>query len=139
MFDQALTLMSQTGALQARAAEPSLDLVQMRETVTRLVMSWDDNLAKSIAADNLFLDRSIDRRSREVAALRERVGSCSLGAGFAHVENALRGRWIIPCERGSVLASITLAPVIPVRVQYSDFSMAPASGAVTRPAICAAP
>jgi CubicO group peptidase (beta-lactamase class C family) len=138
-FDQALAILSQTGALAPRMAEPSPDLVKMRETVTRLVTGWDDDLAKTIAADNLFLDRSIDRRAKEVSALRERAGSCSASSGFAYVENALRGQWIIPCEKGSVLASITLAPVLPVKVQYMEFSMAPASGVVARPAICSAP
>jgi CubicO group peptidase (beta-lactamase class C family) len=139
VFDQALSLMAATGALQPRMAEPSVDLVKMRETVTSLVTSWTDDVAKSIAADNLFLDRSIDRRARELAALRERVGACSPSTGFAYVENALRGQWIVPCERGSILASITLAPVIPVKVQYMEFSLAPASGIVARPAICSAP
>jgi CubicO group peptidase (beta-lactamase class C family) len=138
-FDQALATLAATGALQPRMAEPSLDLVRMKETVTRLVLGWNDDQAKSVAADNLFLDRSIDRRAREVAALRERVGSCSMGSGLAYVENALRGQWIIPCERGGVLASITLAPTIPVKVQYMEFSPAPASGVVARPAICVDP
>ena len=138
-FDQALAILAQTGALQPRMAEPSSDLVKMRETVTRLVMAWDDNLARTIAADNLFLDRSIDRRAREVAALRERVGACSIGSGFGYVENALRGQWIIPCERGGLVASITLAPVIPVKVQYMEFSVAPGSGVIARSPICSAP
>lgn len=138
VFDQALALLGWTGALQPRMAEPSADLVRMSETVTRLVMSWNDETAKSIAADNLFLDRSIDRREREVAALRERVGTCSAGTGFAYVENALRGQWVIPCERGGVLASITLAPVLPVKVQYMEFRVSPPDG-VARPAICSAP
>jgi CubicO group peptidase (beta-lactamase class C family) len=137
-FDQALAILSGTGGLQPRMAEPSADLVKLRETVTRLVMAWDDNAARSIAADNLFLDRSIDRRAREVAALREKVGACSAGSGFGYVENALRGQWVIPCERGGVLASITLAPVIPVKVQYMEFSVAPPGG-VARPTLCSAP
>jgi hypothetical protein len=139
VFDQALAMMAKTGALEPRLAEPSRDLVKMRETVTRLVTAWNDDLAKSIGADNLFLDRSIDRRAREVGALRDRVGACAPSTGFAYVENALRGQWIIPCERGSVLASITLAPTIPVKVQYMEFSMAPPSGVVARPAICSGP
>jgi CubicO group peptidase (beta-lactamase class C family) len=134
-LDQALAILAGTGALEPRSAEPSVDLVKMRETVTRLVMAWNDDSAKSIAADNLFLDRSIDRRSREVAVLRERVGVCSAGSGFSYVENALRGQWVIPCERGRVLASITLAPVMPVKVQYMEFSAAPPSG-VQRPKSC---
>src|SRR4029453_1056330 len=33
-------------------------------------------------------------------------------------ENALRGKWRMPCERGWVDVAITLAPTIPARVQY---------------------
>ena len=138
-FDQALGILSATGALTPRMAEPSPELVKMRETVTRLVLDWKDDAARAVAAENLFLDRSIDRRAREVAALRETVGQCSAGSGFGYVENALRGQWVIPCERGGVLASITLAPVVPVRVQYMEFSLAPSSGVVARPAICSVP
>jgi hypothetical protein len=99
-------------------------------------MNWDDKLAQSIAAENLFLDRSIDRRSAEVAAHLRRVGSCRAPAGFAYVENALRGQWILSCERGNLLVSITLAPTIPPTVQYMEVTPAPASGTVNRPAMC---
>ena len=82
-IDQALEVMAKTGALEPKPREPSADLMKMRETVTRLVMAWDDDLAKSIAADNLFLDRSIDRRAREVGALHEKVGACRRHQGLA--------------------------------------------------------
>jgi hypothetical protein len=90
----------------------------------------------SIASVNLFLDRSIDRRSAEIAALRNRVGTCSAGTGFAYVENAMRGRWILPCERGNLLVAITLEPIVPPKVQFLQVTLAPASGVVSRPAIC---
>ena len=135
-FDAALAELLKTGALEPRMAEPSPALEKARDAVTRLAMSWDDGLARAIAADNLFLDRSLERRATEILALRNRVGACSSAKSFAYVENALRGQWIIPCERGGILASITLAPTMPPTVQYMEFSPAPASGAVARPAIC---
>ncbi|MEO5568423.1 MAG: serine hydrolase domain-containing protein [Gemmatimonadaceae bacterium] len=135
-FDAALAALAQTGALQPRMAEPSPALMQARENVTALVLNWNDNAAKAVAADNLFLDRSLERRAAEILAHRNRVGTCTTGSGFAYVENALRGQWIIPCERGSLLASITLAPTMPPTVQYMEFSAAPPSGVVSRPAIC---
>jgi CubicO group peptidase (beta-lactamase class C family) len=135
-FDAALAELLKTGALEPRMAEPSPALERARDAVTRLAMSWDDGLARSIAADNLFLDRSLERRAAEMLALRNRLGACSSAKSFAYVENALRGQWIIPCERGGMLASITLAPTMPPTVQYMEFSPAPASGTVSRPAIC---
>lgn len=135
-IDAALALLAQTGALEPRLAEPAPALREARAQVSRLVMKWDDGLARSIAADNLFLDRSIDRRAAEITAHHLHVGSCTAGTGFADVENALRGRWIMPCERGNLLVSITLAPVVPAKVQYLEITPAPASGVVSRPARC---
>lgn len=136
-IDAALEVFARAGALEPRMAEASPALNAAREQVTRLVMKWDAGLAQSLAADNLFLDRSADRRSAEIAAHLERVGSCKAPAGFAYVENALRGSWILECERGILLVSITLAPTMPPTVQYLEVTRAPAGGAAAlRPKTC---
>jgi CubicO group peptidase (beta-lactamase class C family) len=136
-IDAAFTALMETGALQPRMPEPAPALVAARAQVTRLVLNWDDALAKSLAADNLFLDRSIDRRAAEIAALKARVGTCTAGSGFGYVENALRGQWVLPCERGNLLVSITLAPTEPPQVQFLEVTSV--SGAtVARPARCSA-
>ncbi|MDQ8166070.1 MAG: hypothetical protein P3A28_10000, partial [Gemmatimonadota bacterium] len=136
-IDAALEVFARAGALEPRMAKASPALHAAREQVTRLVMKWDAALAQSLAADNLFLDRSADRRSAEIAAHLERVGSCRAPAGFAYVENALRGQWILECERGNLLVSITLAPTLPTTVQYLEVTRAPAGGAAAlRPRTC---
>ena len=135
-IDAALATLVKTGGLQPRVAEPAPALIEARAQVSRLVINWDDQLARSIAAENLFLDRSIDRRAAEIAAHRNRVGTCTAGTGFAYVENALRGRWILPCERGNLLVSITLAPIMPPLIQFLEVTAAPASEIVSRPALC---
>jgi hypothetical protein len=87
--------------------------------VSRLIAKWDDGLADSLAAENLFLDLSRDRRRAELEALQAKVGSCVADTGrFDYVENALRGQWLVSCERGKLLAAITLAPTMPPTVQY---------------------
>jgi CubicO group peptidase (beta-lactamase class C family) len=132
----ALAALHETGALRPREAVPAKALIDAREQVTRLVLDWDDGLARSIAAENLFLDRSIDRRRTDVAALRTKVGACRAGSGFAYVENALRGRWIIPCDRGDLLVSVTLAPTMPPSVQFLEVAPAPPPDEVGRPPLC---
>jgi CubicO group peptidase (beta-lactamase class C family) len=132
----ALATLKERAALEPREALPAKALADARQRVTRLVLHWDDGLARSIAAENLFLDRSIDRRRAEVAALREKVGTCRPGSGFAYVENALRGRWVLPCERGDLLVSITLAPSMPSSVQFLEVTPAPPPEQVGRPARC---
>jgi hypothetical protein len=74
---------------------------------------------------NLFLDRSKDRRQREIEELRGKAGTCSAPSGFDTVENALRGQWTLKCERGDLRVSITLAPTIPPRVQFLEVRAAP--------------
>jgi len=106
-----------TGGLKPRTPAPSPALTHARDAVSRLIVRWDDALANDIAAENLFLDQSKDRRRAEIERLRETVGACRPGSGFDVVENALRGRWTMSCEKGKLEVAMTLAPTMPPKVQ----------------------
>ena len=97
-------------------------------------MKWDDAVAHRIAAQNLFLDQSLDRRRAAIDALHAQVGACTAGSGFDRVENALRGDWVMRCERGALRVAITLAPTNPPTVQF--MSVAP-DAQTSRPGTCA--
>jgi CubicO group peptidase (beta-lactamase class C family) len=116
-FDEALGVLAGTGALQPRTIQPSPALISARDAVASLVVKWDDATAERIAAVNLFLDQSKDRRKAAIDAVHARVGACAAGSGFDHVENALRGDWTMSCERGRARVTITLAPTMPPKVQ----------------------
>jgi hypothetical protein len=124
VFDAATAAFARTGALIRRQPEPSAALLAAKSDVTRLVNQWDDGLADRIAAVNLFLDESKDRRHRQITALRESVGLCRADSAF-DVENALRGQWNMSCEKGTLRVSITLAPTMPPKVQYLSVQPAP--------------
>jgi len=132
---EALGRLVRGAGLAPRTPEPSPALVEARDAVSRLVDRWDDALADRLAADNLFLDRSKERRRREIEALRATVGRCEPPAGFDEVENRLRGSWTLRCERGRLRVAITLAPTSPPAVQYLDVQ--PAPPAPPRAATCA--
>jgi CubicO group peptidase (beta-lactamase class C family) len=123
---EAIYRLHRTGALLPREVRPSPALVAARDSVSKLIVRWDEGLADSIAAENLFLDRSKDRRRQELEELRSKVGSCSLPGTFDFIENALRGQWTMACERGRLLVSITLAPTMPPGVQFLSVRPAPA-------------
>lgn len=123
----ALGRLVKTGGLQPRVRMPSRALVEARDAVSQLVIQWDDALADRIAAENLFLDRSKERRRKEIEDLTAGVGSCSPPDRFDVVENALRGQWTMRCERGTLQVSITLAPTMPPTVQYLSVRPAPAA------------
>ena len=132
-FDAALDALARTGALQPRVIQPSPALVSARDAVASLVVKWDDAVADRIAAQNLFLDTSKDRRRAAIERLHGQVGACTAGSGFDRVENALRGDWTMNCERGRLRLAITLAPTNPPTVQY--ISVTPATDA-PRPGVC---
>jgi len=121
--------------LQPRVIEPSPALVSARDEVAKLIVKWDDAAADRMAAVNLFLDQSKDRRRAAIATLRAQVGACSPGSGFDRVENALRGDWTMTCERGRLRVAITLAPTMPPKVQFMSVTAAPATDA-PRPGTC---
>jgi CubicO group peptidase (beta-lactamase class C family) len=128
--------LERTGGLQPRQIQPSQPLVEARDAVSRLVVRWDDALADKVAAENLFLDRSKDRRRKEIDDLRATVGVCSIPDRFDIVENALRGSWTMSCERGKLQVAITLAPTMPPTVQF--MSVRPAPAEPPRPGPCVA-
>ncbi len=125
----AFDLLANTGGLKARMPQASPALTGARDAVSRLVARWDDRLADTIAAENLFLDQSKDRRRADLESLLAKSGACSAGSGFDEVENALRGRWTMNCERGKLEVAITLAPTMPPRVQFLSVRSAPAADA----------
>jgi CubicO group peptidase (beta-lactamase class C family) len=116
-----------TGGLKPRVPAPSPAWTHARDAVSRLIVRWDDTLASEIAAENLFLDQSKDRRRVEIERLRETVGACTPGSGFDDVPNALRGRWTMSCEKGKLEVAITLAPTMPPKVQMLEVRAAPAT------------
>ena len=128
VFDQATDILAKAGALRRAMPSPSQALLTAKADVTRLINQWDDGLADRIAAVNLYLDQSRDRRRQQIETLRQQVGTCRADAPF-DVENALRGQWIMTCERGALRVAITLAPTIPPKVQYLNVSLAPATPA----------
>lgn len=117
LFNDALSALHRTGALQARVVQPSPVLLTTQKDVSQLVANWDDVLASRISADNLFMDESSQRRAANLRELKAKHGACRPD-GILEPENALRGRWRMTCERGWLDVAITLAPTMPPRVQY---------------------
>jgi CubicO group peptidase (beta-lactamase class C family) len=124
---EAIDAFVRTGALQPRIVRPSAALSAARDNVSRLIIAWDDALAERVAAENLFLDRSKERRRSEIEELTARVGACTAPTSFDVIENALRGQWTMSCERGRLQVAVTLAPTMPPAVQYLSVGPAPAA------------
>ncbi len=119
--NESLEALARTGALNPRVPQPGPELLRIKAAVDTLVKDWSDDGLEKIAAMNLLLDRSLDRRRKQFAVLREKHGVCRAEADI-EAENALRGRWSLACERGQVRLAVTLAPTLPPTVQYLEAS-----------------
>ena len=117
VFNESLAALAETVSLKPRPVRPDPALVQAKADVSRMVSAWDAALASRVAADNLFLDQSADRRAARLRELAGRHGACRADERL-DAENALRGTWRMTCERGRLQVAITLAPTMPPRVQY---------------------
>jgi CubicO group peptidase (beta-lactamase class C family) len=132
VVNNAFDMLAKTGGLERRTPQPSDALVAARDAFSRLVLRWDDAQADKVAAMNLFLDVSKDRRQKQIDELKSKVGACTAPPAFENVENALRGSWLMKCERGDLRVSITLAPTMPPKVQFMEVT-APPPGASPPP------
>ena len=117
---QAFDMLSQTGGLVARVPQPAPVLTEMHDQVSRLVARWNDTLADSIAAMNLYLDESKERRRIGFAGPWIKAAEGCHDDGEFLLENPLRGRWRMRCNNGDLRVSITLAPTEPARVQFLE-------------------
>ena len=115
---QALDALARTGGLVPRAPQPAPMLLERREQVSRLVARWNDALADSLAAMNLYLDEPKDRRRAAIERLRAEAGDDCRNEGPFLAQNALRGRWRMRCRDADLLVAITLAPTEPAKVQF---------------------
>jgi hypothetical protein len=123
----AIEALVKTAGFQPRQPTPSRALIDARDKVSHLVAHWDDGLADSIAAENLFLDQTKGRRRADIEKLQGSVGACRPDvAAFDSIENALRGTWSMTCERGKLEIAVTLAPTMPPKVQLLGVRKAPA-------------
>jgi len=131
MFDEALAILRRSDALVPRQVQLAPALVEARRSVNTLISSWDGVLIDRLAAMNLFLDRSKERRQAEFAALRESMGLCRERPGFLYSKNALRGDWLLECERGLIQVSVTLAPTPRPGIQHLELRGLPLDADVT--------
>jgi hypothetical protein len=116
--EEALGALTRTGGLVPRVPQPAPVLRERREQTSRLIVGWNDALADSLAAMNLYLDDAKPRRRAAIAKLVADAGGSCRNEGAMLPLNALRGSWRMRCASGDLRVTITLAPTEPAGVQY---------------------
>jgi CubicO group peptidase (beta-lactamase class C family) len=106
---EAVEAIRQSGGLAPRRTTPAPELLEVQAGVNRLLSAWNDAAARTLGAENFFLDTSLEERRKGMEELHTRHGACRSDAPIEAV-NALRGRWTLRCERGTVRFFATVAP-----------------------------
>ncbi len=135
-MDQAFAVLTRSGGLQPRVAQAAPVLLAMHEQVSRLVLQWQQPLADSVAAMNLFLDEPAARRADAIATLRTEAGGQCRVDGPLVAANALRGQWRVQCATGALRIGMTLAPTEPARVQQLTVAPLPAGASLGATTTC---
>ena len=112
----ALRQLIETDELPRRVTMPSRALDTARDGIVQLLAEWDDALADRLFADNFFLDQERTRWQQRLEQLRETHGRLQPD-GEIEPENWLRGRWRMQGERGWCSVWLSLAPILPPRIQ----------------------
>src|SRR4029077_3757166 len=113
---RAIDALADTGGLRPREARPAAALTAARDLAFTLYERWDDDALADAAADNVFLDLSLERRRVACAELREACGSV-VSVDAPRLSGALRGSWRVRCERGVLDVTVALSPAAPPLVQ----------------------
>ncbi len=136
VLDAAFARLAETGALTPRTPAPAPILLQRQAEVAQLVQRWDDALAHRLAAVNLALDESFDRRQAHIERLVDNAGGQCAVEGPLVPENALRGAWRMRCATGDLRVTITLAPDPEARVQHLDVQPLAPDASLAPPSTC---
>jgi CubicO group peptidase (beta-lactamase class C family) len=123
--NDALHALRDTGALTPRKPPLTPLLVSVRDSILRLYAGWDDATARATATESFFQDMPIDKRQAQFERLFADLGAC-LSVTEIEPENALRGRWVMHCERGRLEVFATCSPTVPPRLQYLQLIVAKA-------------
>lgn len=108
----------------ARTGEtPWPETLAARSVVERLVESWDDDLARSVFAENVEQDEAISDRRRGLQRALATVGPLRHDAGEPGLSvTAARLEWVIPGTRGALNCELALTPEAVPKVQTLVFS-----------------
>lgn len=114
---EALRTLRSSGTMQPRKLQPAPILTEMQNALTQLYEHWDDAGIRAISTESFFQDMPLEKRAAQFKQLRATLGKCRSVTPL-EPENALRGRWLMKCSKGTLDVFMTLSPTVPPRLQY---------------------
>jgi CubicO group peptidase (beta-lactamase class C family) len=113
------------------AGQPWPETLAARADLDRLLLSWDDGLARRLFTPNVEWDQPYASRREAIRRVRDRIGAFAPDPDRPpEHESAAHCRWWLRGEHGAVLAEMRLAPLRAARVQSLRVAVPPAPGSV---------
>ncbi len=121
---ECLKLLFESTEIKPRKLPVSDILLERQEQITQLIQKWDTDLEAKILAENFYLDKSRDKRMKEVRGILKKVGPIE-EVGELEPENQLRGSYKIQAQHGEISISFTLTLEKDTKVQQLTISFQP--------------
>ena len=113
-------------------ATPALE--RARDSVERLLDTWDEELAAATFSMNVDLDEPLEIRRATLARLRDVHGGFRRSDEPVVHDSPFHAAWWLEAERGRIRVEITLDPELEPRVQSLDVTSVPDPGELVREA-----
>ena len=115
VWDAAVAL-SKGGFLKRRPTAVSTDLATAYRAAATIYQQGDVSIAADQLAMNFLMDRDAAGWRRDLASLKNAVGTCDTAAPVS-ASGALAGNFTWRCAHGRVAGSVLLTPTLPPRIQ----------------------
>lgn len=120
-YDQIEKLLFETLKLQPRRLPVSEVMEHRKEQIIQLINTWDSNLEIEIIADNLYLDKSREKRKKEIQEILDKAGNIEKVQKISP-RNQLRGDFKMGCKNGEINIFFSLTPENIPRIQKLNLS-----------------
>ncbi len=119
---KALLALRRSGAIPDRVTPVSSGLAEAYLQATR---AWVGGRLDDLPlANNVALDRDLDRREREIAEIKKSAGTCARFEPIVAI-SAMEGTFTWTCTSGKVTGRVQRAPLVRLKLQVLDFKFVP--------------
>jgi serine-type D-Ala-D-Ala carboxypeptidase/endopeptidase len=109
------------GVLKKRSIAPSEALERAQEVVAKIYAAGAVRAVPEALANNFLLDRDAEKRDADLAAVKTTLRNCRSESKM-NVKHALSAVMRFPCDRGTLVATVLLAPTLEPSLQVLRFA-----------------